>query len=63
MRILTARNRGGSDWEVDGERIMEKTKLGATEHESRECWIRLENQVIGKEVEIARRDSGVRVGL
>jgi len=37
---------------------MEKTKLGATEHRSRGCWVRLENQVAGPEVAITRRDPG-----
>lgn len=60
MRILTVRNRGRSYLEAgDGERVVEKTKLGPKEQRP----LRLENQVVGQEVEITRRDPRVRLGL
>lgn len=59
-RILTVRNRGKSYLEAgDGEKVVEKAKPGAMEKRP----LRLENQVVGQEVEITRRDPGVRLGL
>ena len=64
MRIVTARNRGRSYWEMVMEReSWRRQKLGVTEHESCSCWVRLENQVVGKEVEITRRDPRVKTGV